>query len=418
MTAPSATIKKVFLGCCDNASLIHDFDLGFRGLGYEVLSFVHQQASVQSSTVDYNLDKMAPRPTQQMTPAQQTDAHNKRQRALAAVWDRAIKECDLFVFVWDSFLPDFTDLAMLKQMGKKIVWWFVGNDCRWKTAHDGEVAPYGILPLAYGDEVTSRELTERLLRIRFVEAFADVILNTPQQAALMLRPYHDGLPFPLAMDRYPEHHSQRPQRDVPVVMHAPSNLKVKCTHEIVAALEHLRFNENINFEMRLMARMPHVEAVASYADSDVFVGQGRCLTLGKQDREVMALNRVLLGGVTPEAYPQKWPDDCPNVPFQTGQDLVDTLRTLLPDVARRREIAARGREWVSRYHDPVRVCARVLSALDGDIPPDFSPTYYRKSFEPENSDYLALHNRTLEVVKITDWYRKLVPSGTRAGLNF
>jgi len=412
---PSATIRKVFLGCCDNASLLHDFSVGFRALGYEVMSFVHAQAPIQGSPVDYSLEQLVPALPAHATVEMRQHHEAARQAALRAVFELAVRECDLFLFVWDSFLPDFTDLLTLKRLGKMIVWWFVGCDSRWKSAYDAEVAGHGLPPLHFGEEVTVRELTERLLRIRMVERCADVVFNTPSQAALLLRPYHDGLQWPLALDRYPEHHGQR---DVPVVMHAPSNLRVKCTREITLALETLRFDEGLNFEIRLMPRLPHGAALAAYAECDVFVGQGRSLTLGKQDREVLALNRVLVGGPTPALYPQRWPDDCPNVAFQTGDDLVVALRPLLSDVQRRHALAERGRAWVSRYHDPSRTCARVLAALDGSIPPDFHPTFYRTSFEPEDEGYRSLHDKTLALVREMAWYREVVPQGERAGLHF
>lgn len=409
-----SSVRKVFVGCTDIASLIHDFTRGFNALGIDVLSMVHQRSRIQGGRCDFELDVMAPAPAAGADSALVARWQQQRAAACDEAWQRAVAECDTFLFIWNSFRDDYSDLIELKRRGKRIVWWFVGDDSRWKPAYDQDLAQFGLGPLHYNYPITPQELLPKMLRLRTAEALADVVVNTPSQCAMALRPYFDALHSPIALDRYP-HDTE--QRERPVLLHAPSNADKKGSADILAVLDELRA-EGLAFDVRLLDRVPHDEALRIYADVDVLVGQLGAMTLGKQDRELMATGKVVIGGPAATSYPQHWPEDCPAVPAMRADELRTALRSIVPDVQRRRELALRGRAWVAARHDPATTCGRLIEAIEGRREPDFHPTFFRERFIPESPQMALVHNAGTGLVKQSPWYVSHVQPGARDGLVF
>ncbi len=407
-------VQKVFIGCTDIASLIQEFRTGFTALGIETFSVVHQQSVIQGSKVDISIEASLPQQEwfSDSKQGEQVRAYT-RQELKQYCWNRAIKECDTFVFMWDSFTADFRDLLELRKLGKRIVWWFLGEDCRWRGAFDQQMQEYNLAPLRYAYPLTAEALTSRLLRLRWAEAMCDAVFNTPSQAGLALRPYYDALPFPLDVTRLTEGGEQRER---PLVVHAPSSRDKKGTTEILTVFSELQA-EGIDFDVDILEGVPHSEALQRYKNADVLVGQLYGVTLGRQDRELLAQGRVVVGGITADRYPQRLPESFPAIPGHTPTELKETLRSILPDIAKRRKIAAMGRAFVSSYHDPKNVCEKLLNCLNEYVKPDYEPKFFRDHFVPE-PELTPVYNATTKLVAGTAWYRQGVQAGTRLGLEF
>jgi hypothetical protein len=241
----------------------------------------------------------------------------------------------------------------------------------------------------------------------------DTVFNSPSQAGLALRPYYDVLPFPTDVARYPE---GGPQRERPLVIHAPSARDKKGTTDIVAVVQKLRA-EGLPFDFEMLEGVPHKDAIERYRNADVLVGQLFTVMLGKQDREFLAKGGVVVGGLPSSRYAQRWPVDFPAVPSHTPDELEATLRSLLPDVERRRAIASKGREFIARYGDPYNSVAQFIEAMLGKRSPDFSPEFFRETFVPE-TELIPIYNATTKLVQNAPWYKKSVQKGLRAGLEF
>lgn len=407
-------VKKVFIGCSDIASLIQEFETGFAEHGIQCLTAVHGQSVIQGSKCNVNIDQSLPPLAWFRDQAQGEQVREYiREELTHFTWQRALAECDTFLFLWGTFTPDYKDLLELKARGKRIVWWFLGEDVRWRGAFDQEMAQYDLSPLVYQYPLTAQELVPKLRRLRNAEAMCDAVFNTPSQAGLALRPYYDALPYPMSVDRFPE---GSPQRKRPRIVHAPSAREKKGTLDILAVLEKLA-KGGLEFDLDYLEGVAHADAVRRYRDADILVGQLYGVTLGKQDRELLAQGKIVVGGVRADQYPQRWPEDFPAIPAQTPEQLECVLRSIIPDWSRRRDLAKRGRAFIARYHDPKQTCGRLLDILNGHVAPDFTPQFFREQFEPE-PDLVPLYNHATKLVSSTDWYRKHVAPGARAGLEF
>src|SRR5690606_25985612 len=120
------------------------------------------------------------------------------------------------------------------------------------------------------------------------------------------------------------------RRDVPVVVHAPSQKWMKGTDRIEPMLRRLDAEGVI--EYRQIVGVPHAQMPALYADADVVLDQFLLGSYGVAACEAMASGRLVVSHV--DARTRE------TVREQTGRELpiveatVDSLETVLRDVAK------------------------------------------------------------------------------------
>ncbi|AGC50661.1 hypothetical protein K9U34_06705 [Lawsonia intracellularis] len=405
--------RKIFIGLEDIASIIENYTLGFNSLGFDVFSVVNSQASICASPCDIVLKDHLPPLRRRMTMRQKQEYIQKRINLIRKVFEKAIKECDIFLFIWSSFSPDYSDLPILKALGKKIIFVFVGSDCRWRTAYNQDMLQHGldILPPGFNDG--EQQLKEITLRLIMAEKYADALFNTPSQAGLALRPYYNYLQYPLNAKKY---ESNNPQNKIPVILHAPSDRFKKGSDMIEAIFLQLQ-KDGLQFTPRVVQGVPHNKAIEIYKEVDILAGQLGTVTGGKQERELMACRKVVVSGLKPEDYPQLLSPDCPNVRSHSLRDMYMALKMLIPNVSLREKIASCGPSYVRTYHDPSTACAKYLDAINGTTSPDFIPRFLRDTFVPEKK-YLPVYNTRIKLVQDCPWYKEYIEPGTRLGLVF
>jgi glycosyltransferase involved in cell wall biosynthesis len=151
----------------------------------------------------------------------------------------------------------------------------------------------------------------------------------------------------------------QPAREQPrLVLHAPTDRRIKGTRFVEAAFAALRprFPE-VRFE--IVEKLPWRTLRDRMADCDVFVDQTNMGWYGMVSVEAMALGRPALAWIRDDFEPLA--EGCPVVRI-TADTLADELAALLSDAPRRRRLAEAGRAWVEREHD-AHVIARRLVAL-------------------------------------------------------
>lgn len=150
------------------------------------------------------------------------------------------------------------------------------------------------------------------------------------------------------------------ERDVPVVLHAPSVTWVKGTAELEPVLRALEAEGLI--EYRVVTGVPHDEMPALVRGADIVVDQLLLGLYGVLACEAMAAGRVVVGNV-PSHVRRRVVDvaggDVPLVQA-TPDTLADVIRRICDDRAWARRTAAQGPEFVRDVHDG-RMSARRLS---------------------------------------------------------
>jgi hypothetical protein len=303
---------------------------------------------------------------------------------------------DIYVFQYgSSLLPAFRDFPLLKRMGKKIICMFNGDDIRHWTAAETVWESFG-LPFSkfYREREVPYTLANNLQTLRMAERYADVIYSIPSQSELAVRPY---MHFYVAVNLSLYGH-RVPERDVPVVVHAPSWRGLKGTEEIIAALERLR-SEGVRFEFRLLEGKTNQEVIRELVDADVVIDQLDTPLHGMLALEGMATGCAVAGGNHSEFIPL--PPDRPVL--HVGQaNVYSQLKRLLTNKALRLRLAYEGRPFVEKYHDYLKVTERMLECVeDKSRKADYYPEFFARDYLPPQDEVIPenLLRLTTEIVK-------------------
>ena len=343
---------RIFIGTTEIGGQIPLYAEGFRALGHQVTTGVnvgHCYKFDPSLTYDLAVDLNS-----YSQAASIIDAH------------------DVFLFQFgQSLLHGNADFPAIRRAGKKIISLFNGSDVRYWPLYEQQFnVDYRTLSGEEPPEFWSTaSLPSVLSTLRRGELYADLILSVPNQSVLGLRPYNHFF-YVADLSRYRFH---VPDREVPVVVHAPSQMQTKGTARILAALDRLKA-EGVAFELRLLHNVSNSEVRDALADADCVIDQ-IYLGYGFFATEGMASGCAASTGHFPqlEAFASRRPIH----PLRIS-NIENDLRILLTDRELRVRLAHEGRAHVEKFHDHVRVCHRILEDLENgeDRIHDYYPRYY------------------------------------------
>jgi hypothetical protein len=178
-----------------------------------------------------------------------------------------------FPLGWKCLTERNQEFLALKKLNKRIISIFCGSDVRHASGYVQLFAPL-IADEIYLDWHQTREdfatdpLARPLRDMRMAERYSDLVLSVPSQSTLAVRPYmHYFVPVNLS-----DYKAEIPERDIPVVVHAPSDKAIKGTDSILAALDQLK-RDGIAFELRFVHGVPHQQVVSELTNADVVVDQ-------------------------------------------------------------------------------------------------------------------------------------------------
>jgi hypothetical protein len=301
---------------------------------------------------------------------------------------------DVFVFYHFSFWHDAAEIRrwgcgrefhLLQALGKRVIAVHSGPDVRHHLAIDQHNRHLGnnARPLAASNpRWATMPLSYYLRNLRRAELHADLIFSQPNQAPLAIRPY-DHLFIPLDTSAY---RARIPGREVPVVLHAPSNRGTKGTEEIHAAIERLR-SRGVRCEFRIVEGAPHDRLRRELEDADVVIDQLHLPLHGKLGVEAMASGCALATCDRTDLEP--WP---PRRPIWHVEPSVldERLERLLTDRPLRLRLASAARRYVDRYHRADDVTARMIGRLAGGRPQRMHvPEFFARTFRLPRDERLS-----------------------------
>jgi glycosyltransferase involved in cell wall biosynthesis len=237
------------------------------------------------------------------------------------------------------------DLPFLRASGARIVYRFTGYDLR-RRSLDMELNPYSPFHAGFTMPTDERVQSEYIEHLRsWVDCF---VVQDPEMQAFL--PEAEVIPRGIDLSRYP--YAEPEPRDVPLVVHAPSNPGVKGTAHVERAVQFLR-DRGLRFEFTLITGMSHEQALAVYRRADIVIDQLLIGWYGVLALEGMALGKPVIAYVREPLFS----DFRPPLPIVNASpmDLADRLAELIVDPALRAERGQRGREFVEQVHDIRRV---------------------------------------------------------------
>jgi len=286
---------------------------------------------------------------------------------------------DLYVFQFGgSLLPLNIDLHILKQLGKKVVSIFNGDDVRHWSAALPVMESFGLtLPAIYLEEPkrSTDSAVERIRRYRMAESYADVVYSDKNFSSLAVRPYSQRY---IVVNRA-LYKPKVPGRDVPVIVHAPSVRGVKSTDIILDVLRQLE-QEGARFELRLVEGKSNREVIEMLSDADVLVDQLEWPLYGMLALEGLASGCAVLGGNLPEFEPL--PRDRPLLHVDR-RNIYSQLRRIITDKNLRVALGNAGPGFIEQTHDHIRVAGDLIQhVLSPDGPAlDHYPTFFARRYQ-------------------------------------
>ncbi len=247
------------------------------------------------------------------------------------------------------------DLPLLRRLGKRIVVTFQGDDAR-------QAVVGGLLVGAVPERYTPELDDVRRRTIAAFDRYSDAIFFLNPDLAGVLPERARFLPY-ASVDPDEWRVKPEPSTGPPLVVHAPSDPRVKGTDDIVAAVAELEAG-GVPLCFELVQGSSRAAVRAALERSAVVVDQLNAGWYGGLAVEAMALGKPVVAALDLLGHPClpfEFRRDVPVV-HASAETLADRLRVLLGSAQERRRLGSAGRSFVERWHDPRTVAGTVIEA--------------------------------------------------------
>lgn len=134
----------------------------------------------------------------------------------------------------------------------------------------------------------------------------------------------------------------------PVILHIPTEPKVKGTEEILAAVEALKI-KGMEFEFRLKRGLTQSQMYKEIVDCDVYIDELKCGSHGVTAVETMAAGKPTVTYIRADLV-ELFPESLPIV--NANPDTIENvLELLIANPELRNSIGRASRDYVEKYHD-------------------------------------------------------------------
>lgn len=269
-----------------------------------------------------------------------------------SVLEEAIRRFDVFhfqysrslVFPADAGLPELWDLPLLKSLGKQVFMHFRGSDVRLRSVHLARE------PGSYFREIAEDQDEDMIRgRVDICRRYCDgLFVSTPG----LLDYVPDAVWIPHALDPEAWRRPERPEPELPVVVHIPSNGGLKGSAEIDAQLCELARTGVCTY--RRLQNLSRAELRRELHSADILIDS---ISIG--DHGLISVEAMAAGVIAIAHIHERNRARNPGVPVvqATGEDLTDVVTRLARDPHLRARSRAEGRAWVEAVHDRRHVAA-------------------------------------------------------------
>jgi len=143
-------------------------------------------------------------------------------------------------------------------------------------------------------------------------------------------------------------------------VHAPTDKRLKGTEYILGAVA--RLEKEHALRLLLLDRVPHRQAIQTYQTADIVVDQVLGGTYGVLAVEAMALGKPVVCYVR-EDLRETYPEELPIV-SANPEDVYQKLKMLVENAPLRHRLGIRGREYVERYHDSMKIAEQLVGLYE------------------------------------------------------
>ena len=275
------------------------------------------------------------------------------------ILDEAVESFDVFHLQYgrslvnsNEALPELWDLPLLKSLGKKVLMHFRGSDVRLPSVHR-EREPYSYFN-ANGVVVDEDRIRAK---VSICRRYCDrLLVSTPG----LIDYVPDAKWIPHVVDVAAWATPERPEPDVPLVVHVPSRRGTKGSDAIDEALTPLSDAGICVYEPHENLDREQLQALLRRADIVI-----DSITIG--DHGLISVEAMAAGAIAVAHVHERNRARNRRVPVieATPDTLAHVVRKLAADPNARRRLRVKGRSWVAARHDR-HVVGRQLVRLYGE----------------------------------------------------
>lgn len=283
---------------------------------------------------------------------------------------------DVFIFSFFATFYNYHELRLLKLLGKKIVYVFLGSDARPAYLSGIEI----IHNAPDKSNICSRQNLERIynltykqsLRMQKVERFADFIINHPTTAQLNKKPFITLLASGFATMAGP-HADTLPEKQNPTeirIVHAPSLPEIKGSDKIREIVNKLKKTVP-GVTLEELVKVPHEKVLETLAGCDFVIDEVYSDNpLGGLGVEAAMFSKpVISGGYYAKNIKADHPENrIPPSKFVLPEKIYDAALELATAPAYRQELGRRAHDFVMENWSPQKVGLRYCRMLEGSAP--------------------------------------------------
>jgi hypothetical protein len=387
---------KIFIGTHENCGIIHNLENGFKQLGHTVTSCVKSRDSF-FNVHKYTLDLATKDRSYFNIPIIRSlffKLNNyKKHLEIRNIFHKNIIENDLFIYTWDTLLPNLYDLEVLKKRNKKIVFLFIGSDIRNAQAFSQQ---YPNISIPWPDYIINSTVVEKLNFIRPIEYYADLILSVPDQSGLLIRPY-DHLYLPFRVDSVV---FKIPNNETLRIVHAPSIRDIKGTSHVLGAIDKLK-KEGFLFDFILLENKTNDVVLKELELADIAIDQ-----VYLHGPAMFATEAMASGCAVATNYLEEYKDIFPAPVCSVNEfNLYEGIKKLITDKEYRLNLANQGRQFVENFNNPVQIAKEILNRLDQPMTKhDYKPLFFINSFNLEEDDNIPAKLKELTKQILSRYY--------------
>lgn len=269
---------------------------------------------------------------------------------------KALRIYDTYHFHFGySLMPFHLDLPFIRLLKKDYFVEFHGSELRFLF----DDIEYEYLKNHWENQKV-REKSQKQVR-KLLDGAKGIILHDVELKRHL--PKDIGLPIyivPLRIDickfepMYPDIQPHKP-----IIVHAPSNRKIKGTDRILEELEKVRGD----FELILVEGKTQQEAFEIYKEADIIIDQISGGTYGVFAIEGMALGKPVITYIDQEMM-QSFPETMPIVSCKFD-DFRETIENLISNPQKRHDLGVAGRKYAERYHDNKKIAKYLAEIYTG-----------------------------------------------------
>lgn len=148
------------------------------------------------------------------------------------------------------------------------------------------------------------------------------------------------------------------------IVHAPTQRATKGTIYILKALEELKHDYGSLFELEIIEKMPHEQALECYRNADLFIDQVLIGWYGGVAVEVMKMGipvAVYINEDHAQYIPKEMAEELPFINLNVN-NIKEKLKMILKDREILKEHAQKSLAFVNKWHDPINA-AKITSKL-------------------------------------------------------